>query len=92
MSVLREELPARGYQYFDWNVSSADGGGTEETSVVTELVKKGISSNKVSVVLQHDIKLFSVKAVDEILRWGTANGYLFLPLNVDSTPAHHGAR
>jgi len=92
MSALREELPARGYQYFDWNVSSADGGGTEETSVVTELVKKGISSNKVSVVLQHDIKLFSVKAVDEILRWGTANGYLFLPLNVDSTPAHHGAR
>lgn len=90
MATLREELPARGYQYFDWNVSSADGGGTEDTEVVIDLVKKGIQSNKVSVVLQHDIKLFSVNAVEEILRWGTSNGYLFLPLNVASTPAHHG--
>ena len=88
MTKLTQDLPEKGYQYFDWNVTAADSGGTEDTEDVIRLVKEGIQSHKVSVVLQHDIKPYSVAGVEEILRWGKSKGYIFLPLNKDSTPAH----
>jgi hypothetical protein len=40
-------------------------------------------------VLQHDIKKYSVEAVEEILQWGLENGYTFLPLQEDSPTCHH---
>jgi hypothetical protein len=49
-----------------------------------------MQQHKVSVVLQHDIKSFSVDAVEEILAWGIENGYTFLPLTSSSPTAHHG--
>ena len=88
MTKLTTDLQEKGYQYFDWNVTAADSGGTTETEDVIRLVKEGISSHSVSVVLQHDIKPYSVAGVAEILRWGNEKGYLFLPLTKDSTPAH----
>jgi hypothetical protein len=41
------------------------------------------------VVLQHDVKGFSVAAVDSIVKWGLENGYCFLPITDDTTPVHH---
>ena len=46
-------------------------------------------SHNVSIVLQHDIKGFSVAAVERIIVWGLANGYTFLPLDATSPTAHH---
>ena len=53
-------------------------------------VISGIQSHDISVVLQHDIKLFSVNAVEDIIVWGLANGYTFLPLTESSPAIHHG--
>lgn len=89
MTTLTQEVQNRGYQYFDWNVSSGDAGETTDTDQVVKNVISGIQSHNVSVVLQHDIKEFSVDAVEKIIQWGLDNGYTFLPLNYDSPPAHH---
>lgn len=89
MTTLTQEVQNRGYQYFDWNISSGDAGETTDTDQVAENVIAGIKKHNVSVVLQHDIKSFSVDAVEKIIQWGLDNGYTFLPLNYDSPPAHH---
>ena len=91
MSILTTEVINRGYQYFDWNISSgdADRASTADevyTSVVTHL-KPGPN-----VVLQHDIKDFSIDAVDRIIEFGLANNYLFLPLDMSSFAAHHSVK
>ena len=92
MSRLVNEVTERGYAYFDWNVDSNDAGGTKTTSGVRDNVVKGIQGKRVSVVLQHDIKSYSVDAVINIIEWGLENGYTFKPLNIDSYGAHHSVR
>ena len=43
-----------------------------------------------SIVLQHDIKDYSVNAVEKVLIWGQQNGYSFRALEPSSPTAHHG--
>ena len=90
MTQLVQDVTDLGYQYFDWNVTSGDAGETTDTEEIYENVIKGCSSQDVSIVLQHDIKAYSVAAVEKIIIWGLKNGYTFLPLEVTSPGAHHG--
>ena len=90
MSRLARYMTDMGYIYFDWNVSSGDAGGTTETWNVIENVCGGCSAQPVSVVLQHDIKAFSVDAVESIILWGQRNGYVFAALDETSFRPHHG--
>lgn len=89
MSILTEAVQDAGFQYFDWNVDSGDAGGAKKAREVYYAVLAGVVKNEVSVVLQHDIHGFSVEAVEDILRWGQSNGYLFLPLEPHSPGARH---
>lgn len=88
MSTLAETLSYHGYFYCDWNVSSADAGGATTASQVAANVIAGIQRQSVSNVLQHDIKGFSVEAVDEIIFWGLEHGYTFLPMDSTSPMPH----
>lgn len=90
MSRLAQDVTDLGYQYYDWNVSSGDAGETTDTDEVAQNVIDGMRNHNVSIVLQHDIKGFSVAAVEQIIVWGLANGYTFLPLTPSSPTAHHG--
>ena len=90
MTTLVHEASERGYTYFDWNVLSGDAGETTETDKIVENVTKTLKSGGPSVVLQHDIKGFSVDAVERIIEYGLENGYIFDKLSVDSFNAHHG--
>ena len=93
MTRLTEQAKAKGYTYFDWNVTSGDAGGTTDTETVYQNVITGIQKNSAagipSVVLQHDIKDFSVNAVEKIIQWGLENGYHFSALTAGSYPCHH---
>jgi len=91
MNVLVKDLEDMGFSYFDWNVTSGDAGETTDTdtiisNVTTEILENG---DERSVVLQHDIKDFSVAAVEEIIKWGLDHGYTFAPLTSTSPGAHH---
>ena len=90
MSRLSRALEDLGYRFFDWNVSSGDAGGTTDSSVVVQNVIDGCSGRSYSVVLQHDIKDYSVAAVEDIIIWGLNNGYRFAALDMSSPEAHHG--
>jgi len=90
MSRLANEAVDKGYRYFDWNVSSGDAGEAETAQQVFENVISGVKNHRVSVVLQHDTKGFSVDAVEKIIIWGLENGYTFLPLDITSPTAAHG--
>ena len=89
MTEIVKTLPLYGYQYCDWNVDSRDAGGTTTASGVAQNVISGMQKYNVSIVLQHDTKSYSVKAVDEILAWGIANGYTFLPMSSSTPMVHH---
>lgn len=89
MSKLSKEVEDRGYLYCDWNVSSGDAGQTQSTDLVVKNVINGIKHTRVSVVLQHDVHGFSVDAVEQILAWGTQNGYRFIALDEESPMVHH---
>lgn len=90
MSRLTRAVEDMGYHYFDWNVDSDDAGGTRTKDGVVKNVIDGCKIWKTSIVLQHDIKAYSVNAVEEIIIWGLENGYTFLPLDESSPTAHHG--
>ena len=94
VSQIAQQSKQKGYVYFDWNVSSGDAGETSSSDVVFNNVTTQIAANsqygKPSVVLQHDIKDFSVNAVERIIQWGLENGYSFKPLTEYSFTAHHG--
>lgn len=90
MSRLTKAMENLGYKYFDWNVSSGDAGETTKTDEVADNVIEGCTGRKTAVVLQHDIKDYSVDAVEEIILWGLNNGYSFRALDMSSPDAHHG--
>lgn len=92
MTRLTKTLNEMGFQYFDWNVNSGDAGLTKKKDRVVEYVIEGVREYLVSVVLQHDIKKYSVEAVEEIILWALENGYEFLPLEPNSPNAHHRVR
>ena len=91
MSRLVKEVGNRGYTYFDWNVSSGDAGSTTSSAGVYNNVVSGMGKFAGgAVVLQHDIKGFSVDAVERILQYGKEHGFTFERLTAASNTAHHG--
>ncbi len=90
MTKLSKSMSYRGYLYCDWNVSSSDAGGANTAAQVAANVISGIKGKNMSIVLQHDTKKYSVEAVEEIVVWGLANGYTFLPMSENTPMVHHG--
>ncbi len=89
MTQLSTEVVARGFTYFDWNISSGDAGNVDTPDAVFENVVYAFKEGGASVVLQHDVKSFSVAAVERIIQFGLANGYKFDKLDASSFTAHH---
>lgn len=90
MTRLAQQAAEKGLVYYDWNVSSGDAGQTTSTEQVYQNIMNGIHKNGISVVLCHDIKAFSVAAIDRVLTDAQAEGYVFLPLTETSVIVHHG--
>ena len=90
MSRLTKAMTDMGYQYYDWNVVSGDAGGTNKTKQIIENIEEGCAQQTVSMILQHDIKDYSVAAVETVIQWGLANGYSFKALTLESPAMHHG--
>ena len=90
MTKLTNSVTQKGYLYTDWNVSSEDASNkTYSVDTIANNVINGMKKHKVSVVLQHDTKANSVKAVEKIIQYGQANGYTFKAMTKDSYMVHH---
>ncbi len=84
---MSETRTAMGFRYFDWNVDSGDASGISDGGTVLRNITEGCRGRRASLVLQHDIKSFSVGIVRDVIAWGRENGYCFLPLGPDSPAA-----
>lgn len=89
MTSLTVAVTDAGFQYYDWNVDSCDAGGARTAEEVFENTVAGIEGKHYAIVLQHDIKPYSVEAVEMIILWGLENGYTFRALESTSPGCHH---
>ena len=89
MKQLAKTVTNLGFQYFDWNVDSNDAGGAKTADTVYQNVVDGIGNMKTSCVLMHDIKSYTVDAIERIIQWGLANGYSFQTLTANSPGFRH---
>ena len=87
MTRLSKEVELRGYKYFDWNVSAGDTATNDTNKIANNVIKNLRKGN--NVVLQHDTKYNSIKAVEKIIQYGLANDYVFASLNETSPTIHH---
>ena len=89
MTRLTQQVTEKGFVYFDWNVDSKDAGGATTAQEVYLNVTYSVSNKTESVVLMHDIKSYTVDAIESIIIWALQNGYTFLPLTVTGPTCHH---
>lgn len=89
MSKLTKAVQAKGFRYFDWNVDSNDAGTAKSAGAVSANVINALGNNNTYVVLQHDIKSYSVDAVETIIQFGLSHGYTFQALKLDSPRVEH---
>ena len=75
-----------GVRSFDWNVQPESSTKTTEGTITD--FRYGVKPEGMSVVLQHDTRLFSVAALDQMISWALENGYTFARIEPD-TPAVH---
>lgn len=89
MTRLTQQVTEKGFVYFDWNVDSKDAGGASSPLEVFNNVTYSVSNKTESVVLMHDIKSYTVDAIEPIIVWALENGYTFLPLTETCPTCHH---
>ena len=89
MTTLTNQSKAKGLTYFDWNVASGDAGNTKDSNVVLQNCKTGVQNIKDPVILCHDVKEYTVSAMETFVPWAIENGYTFQALTADSPTAHH---
>lgn len=90
MTRLAQQVREKGFQYFDWNVSTTDGNiNTNKPETVRDHAIAGMKSKNIAVILMHDTHSYTVDAVEDIIKFGIENGYTFLPLSEFSYAPHH---
>lgn len=79
MTKLTKEVVARGYRYYDWNVSSGDAGEAKSSKDVYNTVTKGLKRGRANIVLMHDFSgnTKTLNALEDIINYGIKQGYTF---------------
>lgn len=91
MRILTSEVLNRGFHYFDWNVGSGDAGGSNTKEEVYSSVVSSLRYDRRNVVLMHDFEnnYKTRDALQDIIRFGKANGYTFLPIDYSTPMVRH---
>lgn len=90
-STVIPELEARGYTYFDWNVSGEDSIGHPCGSQIFENVKKDYDKYKESVVLLHDSagNECTTEILQSVIKLYKEKGYTFDTLDHMENPCQY---
>lgn len=89
MTEILDGTKIQGYKVFDWNVDSNDAGACAKSSVtdkktcVYNYVTRNLSKSRTNIVLMHDIKSYTASALQDIINYGKANGYIFEKITSD---------
>ena len=92
MRTLVNEVTARGYQYFDWNVCVEDAGTcaykSDKQSCVISYFKNYLKPNRENIVLLHDVKSYTAAGLEEMIQHAIANNYTFKAIDSTTNPVH----
>lgn len=88
-SKLVYKVYEKGYQYFDWNVSSGDATTKSTSDTITANVLNGARGKDSICVLMHDLHKKTAQALPAIIDGLRAQGFVFMPLTVDNYGYHH---
>ena len=93
MHEFIDYLDSQGVEYYDWNVSSGDGGSMKlTTDTLLENCTKDIDTRDTSIILLHDSaeKPTTVEALPEIIENILARpDTVILPITENTKPVHH---
>ena len=89
MTRLTQEVLARGYHYFDWNVDSEDAAGADSKSIYSNVINN-LSPNRENVVLMHDVKIATRDTLRNMIQTAKQNGYTFRKITYDTVMVTHG--
>lgn len=86
--AIMKEMERRGFIYYDWNVSSGDGGNQATRSSIYDWVTSKATQLDESVVLMHDSngKAETVAALPSIIETLQDAGCIFEPLSPSTKP------
>lgn len=75
-----------GYTYFDWNITSGDVYIRNKKRLYKNIIKQLRYEN--NVILMHDSKYYTYKVLEDVIKYGLDNGFVFQKLTVNSYQAH----
>ncbi len=86
-----DEMEGRGFQYFDWNVSSGDGSELTTTANIIDNICSNVGNVEHPVVLMHDGrgKNATLAALPSVLEYLSDNGYEFRSLDKSVETVHY---
>ena len=82
---LREMMHNMGVRYYDWDVQPEIARTTEGTCANFSNPARPYDG---AIVLQHDTRDYSMRAVERMIQWGLENGYTFAAIDL-TTPEYH---
>ncbi len=82
---VREMIHNMGLRYYDWDVQPEIGRSTE--GVLSNFINPSQPYDG-AIVLQHDTRGYSVRALEGMIQWGLENGYTFAAIDL-TTPEYH---
>lgn len=91
MTILTQQVKARGYHYFDWNVDSNDAGSAKNATDVYNNVVNNLSKSRSNVVLMHDFEnnTKTLNALEKIIDYGLTHGYEFRAIDMSTAMVTH---
>ncbi len=91
MTRLSKLMTDSGYFYFDWNVSSGDTDTSDPSDIINNLINQ-VSKKETSMILAHDNKGATIKAMPGFIEYCLKNGYTFKVITRDTTPIRANPR
>lgn len=88
MPLIIAEMERRGFKYYDWNVSTGDGGNWVTPADILNRVKEQSEGRSRLVVLMHDSasKTATLEALPQVIEQLKADGYEFARLTSETEP------
>ncbi len=88
MTELAQIMTEKGYTYFDWTFDSGDTSKNNKKDDILKNVKTYLKGDGSYIILLHDIKQNTLKALPEIIDYGLSRGYTFKSID-ENTPVKH---
>lgn len=89
MVELIDLMKINGYEYYDWNLDSGDTSKKDNSvNAIINNVKSNLKGDGEYMILMHDIKKNTIKALPKIIDFALANGYTFDKVTENSIIPH----